>query len=273
MLIAMPDIFRGIDLNPLEPSNSFYLLWMILGFLIVSSVLVVGLGRLGDIVRTGSHLQPRVRHLHDRIVAPDDRLDDRTARGGLAHRLPSGPGRRRRVSHRQFGGDPHRRVPGQSARARTGHQQHRRDCGCLHRPDPWRPARADQLAARLPRLGPLRSLRNRLGVPEAPGARRPAARADRLARQCHLRNRPDPRDDRHHVRDRAVQVESHGMGESVRGRYARARCGIPHRVHGDRGPGRKSDVPSCSCSAFALSRSAHSRAFSRRSVAVVSCSC
>jgi MFS family permease len=50
MLIAMPDIFRGISLNPLDPANSFYLLWMILGFLIVSSVLVVGLGRLGDIV-------------------------------------------------------------------------------------------------------------------------------------------------------------------------------------------------------------------------------
>jgi hypothetical protein len=33
MLIAMPDIFRGIKLNPLEPGNSFYLLWMILGFL------------------------------------------------------------------------------------------------------------------------------------------------------------------------------------------------------------------------------------------------
>ena len=31
MLIAMPDIFRGIKLNPLVPSNSFYLLWMILG--------------------------------------------------------------------------------------------------------------------------------------------------------------------------------------------------------------------------------------------------
>ncbi len=47
-LIAMPDIFRGIKLNPLVPGNSFYLLWMILGFLIVSSVLVVSLGRLGD---------------------------------------------------------------------------------------------------------------------------------------------------------------------------------------------------------------------------------
>jgi EmrB/QacA subfamily drug resistance transporter len=48
MLIAMPDIFRGIGLNPLGRGNSFYLLWMILGFLIVSSVLVVSLGRLGD---------------------------------------------------------------------------------------------------------------------------------------------------------------------------------------------------------------------------------
>ena len=48
MLIAMPDIFRGIRLDPLQPGNSFYLLWMILSFLIVSSVLVVCLGRLGD---------------------------------------------------------------------------------------------------------------------------------------------------------------------------------------------------------------------------------
>jgi EmrB/QacA subfamily drug resistance transporter len=47
-LIAMPDIFRGIHLDPLIPSNSFYLLWMILGYLVVSSVLIVSLGRLGD---------------------------------------------------------------------------------------------------------------------------------------------------------------------------------------------------------------------------------
>ena len=47
-LIAMPDIFRGIHLDPLQPGNSFYLLWMILGFLVVTSVLVVGLGSLGD---------------------------------------------------------------------------------------------------------------------------------------------------------------------------------------------------------------------------------
>jgi MFS family permease len=48
MLIALPDIFRGIGINPLLPGNTFYLLWMILSFLVVSSVLVVSLGRLGD---------------------------------------------------------------------------------------------------------------------------------------------------------------------------------------------------------------------------------
>jgi MFS family permease len=47
-LIAMPDIFRGIHLDPLVPANSFYLLWMILGYMIVGSVLIVSLGRLGD---------------------------------------------------------------------------------------------------------------------------------------------------------------------------------------------------------------------------------
>src|SRR5690348_3337026 len=48
-LIAMPDIFRGIKLDPLVPSNSFYLLWMILGYFVVTSVLIVSLGRLGDL--------------------------------------------------------------------------------------------------------------------------------------------------------------------------------------------------------------------------------
>ncbi|MGH9099974.1 MAG: MFS transporter, partial [Acidimicrobiales bacterium] len=48
MLIALPDVFRGIGIDPLKPGNSFYLLWMILGFMVVTSVLVVSLGRLGD---------------------------------------------------------------------------------------------------------------------------------------------------------------------------------------------------------------------------------
>ncbi|MHB1538827.1 MAG: MFS transporter [Solirubrobacteraceae bacterium] len=49
VLISLPDIFRGIHLNPLTPGNTSYLLWMIMGFLVVTAVLVVSLGRLGDI--------------------------------------------------------------------------------------------------------------------------------------------------------------------------------------------------------------------------------
>src|SRR5439155_19534766 len=43
-----PAIFRGLRLDPLVAGNSFYLLWMVLGYLVVSSVLIVSLGRLGD---------------------------------------------------------------------------------------------------------------------------------------------------------------------------------------------------------------------------------
>ena len=49
VLISLPDIFRGISLNPLTPGNTGYLLWMLLGFMVVLAVLVVTLGRVGDI--------------------------------------------------------------------------------------------------------------------------------------------------------------------------------------------------------------------------------
>ncbi len=48
VIIAMPAIFRGIHVNPLAPGNITYVLWMIMGYLLVQAVLVVTLGRLGD---------------------------------------------------------------------------------------------------------------------------------------------------------------------------------------------------------------------------------
>jgi MFS family permease len=48
VIISLPAIFRGIQLNPLTPGNISYLLWMLMGYLLVSAVLVVTLGRLGD---------------------------------------------------------------------------------------------------------------------------------------------------------------------------------------------------------------------------------
>ncbi|MEV0398643.1 MFS transporter [Actinoallomurus sp. NPDC050550] len=48
VLIALPNIFDGIGLNPLDPGNTSYLLWMMMGFMVVTAVLVVSFGRLGD---------------------------------------------------------------------------------------------------------------------------------------------------------------------------------------------------------------------------------
>jgi MFS family permease len=48
VLISLPAIFRGIGLQPLDPGNTNILLWTIMGYMVVTSVLVVSFGRLGD---------------------------------------------------------------------------------------------------------------------------------------------------------------------------------------------------------------------------------
>src|SRR5512141_2987162 len=48
LLIALPDIFRGLKIDPLAPGISSYLLWLIMGYLVVTAVLVVTFGRRGD---------------------------------------------------------------------------------------------------------------------------------------------------------------------------------------------------------------------------------
>ncbi|HEY5201664.1 MAG TPA: MFS transporter [Acidothermaceae bacterium] len=48
VLIALPAIFRGIRLDPLAAGNVSYLLWMIMGYRLIQAVLVVTVGRLGD---------------------------------------------------------------------------------------------------------------------------------------------------------------------------------------------------------------------------------
>ncbi|HEY2080035.1 MAG TPA: MFS transporter [Streptosporangiaceae bacterium] len=49
LLISLPALFRGIKLNPLVPANTSYFLWVFMGFILVTAVLVVSLGRVGDI--------------------------------------------------------------------------------------------------------------------------------------------------------------------------------------------------------------------------------
>ena len=49
ILIALPDVFRGVGLDPLAPSNTRYFLWLLMGFMVSTAVLMVSFGRLGDI--------------------------------------------------------------------------------------------------------------------------------------------------------------------------------------------------------------------------------
>ncbi|MGA2521126.1 MAG: MFS transporter [Acidimicrobiales bacterium] len=49
VIISLPAIFRGIHVDPLQPSNIGLLLWLLQGYMIVTAVLVVTLGRIGDL--------------------------------------------------------------------------------------------------------------------------------------------------------------------------------------------------------------------------------
>ena len=49
ILISLPAIFRGVGIDPLSPGNVGYLLWLLQGYMLVTAVLVISLGRIGDI--------------------------------------------------------------------------------------------------------------------------------------------------------------------------------------------------------------------------------
>lgn len=49
ILISLPTIFRGIHINPLAPSETGYLLWVLMGYMVITAVLLVTFGRISDI--------------------------------------------------------------------------------------------------------------------------------------------------------------------------------------------------------------------------------
>ena len=112
VIIALPAIFRGIDLDPLAPGNIVYLLWMIMGYRLVQAVLVVGLGPARRHVRPGEDLQRRLRRLHrsPRSCSPST---PSTARSGamwlIGWRLLQAIGGI--DADGQLGGHPDRRLP------------------------------------------------------------------------------------------------------------------------------------------------------------------
>jgi len=49
ILISLPAIFRGMNVDPLSSEGASYMLWMLMGFTVVTATLLVSLGRLSDI--------------------------------------------------------------------------------------------------------------------------------------------------------------------------------------------------------------------------------
>jgi len=133
VLIAMPDIFRGIHLNPLVSSNTSYLLWMLLGFMVVTAVLLVSLGRVGDMFG-----RVRMYNLGFAIFTVGSILLSCVWMTGSAGALwliaiAHHPGRGGGLPVRQLVGDPHRRVPSRSAWPGAGDQHGRGDRRIVHR--------------------------------------------------------------------------------------------------------------------------------------------
>ena len=126
LLIALPDIFRGVGIDPLEPGNTSLLLWLIMGYLVVTAVLVVTFGRLGDMFGRVKMYNAGFAVFTRVLGAAVGDLDARHRRGAVADRDADLAGRRRRDADGQLQRDHHRRVPGRAARAGAGPQPGRR---------------------------------------------------------------------------------------------------------------------------------------------------
>jgi Major Facilitator Superfamily len=106
VLIAMPAIFRGIHLDPLAPENIVYLLWMITGYRLVQAVLVVSVGRMGDMYgRVRIYNAGFVIFTAALILLSFEPLRRQEWRS-VADRLAASAGSRRLDPGCQLGGDP-----------------------------------------------------------------------------------------------------------------------------------------------------------------------
>ena len=193
VIISLPAIFRGIHLDPLAPANITYLLWMIMGYRLVQSVLVVTLGRIGDM-----YGRVRVYNFGFTVFTVASILlsfDPFSRCGGrsVAHRLAPAAGRRGIDAHGEFGRDPHRRVPARPAWLRARLQPGRCAGRAVHRPGGRGTAGRMGLAGGVLGERARRCVRHHLGVPAPARQRRTAPRPHRLVGQHHVRCRACPR--------------------------------------------------------------------------------
>ena len=242
MLIAMPAVFRGIRLDPLEPGNSFYLLWMILGFLVVSSVLVVSLGSLGDmygrvrmynlgfVIYTVASLILAVDPLHGGAGA-DWLIFFRLVQGVGAAFLLANTGA---ILTDAFPSNQRGLALGITNVVGISGTFIGLVLGGLLAPIDWRLIFLVSVPPGV--IGTIWSYRRLREI----GVRR--TRVDRLGGQPHVRGRPRAGDGRDHLRHPAVRRQSDGLAVAVRARHALYRRRAARRLRRDRTAGRAADV-------------------------------
>ena len=164
VIIALPAIFRGIHLDPLAPGNIGCAVDDH-GLRLVQAVLVVSVGRLGDMFgRVRIYNSGFVIFTAALILLSFDPFDG--SRGGAAaDRLAGAAGRRRVHADGQLGRDPDRRLPDRTAGIRAGHQPDRRPGGHVRRARRGRPAGRHRLARGVLGQRACRHLRDGLGLP------------------------------------------------------------------------------------------------------------
>ena len=181
LLISLPDIFKGIGINPLLPSNTNYLLWLILGFLVVTAVLVVSLGRLGDIYGRARtfNLGFAVFTVFSVLLSVTWMKGSSGALWLIAMRALQGVGGAMLFANSSaIITDA---FPPGAARPGARDQRRRRRRRLVDRARARRRARAGRVARGVPRVGAVRHLRDGLGLHEAPRPVRAQAGEDRLA--------------------------------------------------------------------------------------------
>ena len=230
VLISLPDIFRGIGINPLLPGNSFYLLWMILGFLVTTSVLVVTLGRLGDMYGRVRMYNLGLRRLHLLLARPQRTWLTGAAAGMylIVMRIFQGVGAAMLMAN--SAAILTDAFPENQRGMALGVNQAAAFSGSFiglilgGHPGP------DQLAPHLLGVGAHRALRHHLGLPAAARAGPAPLGPHRLVGQRHLRPRAGLHHGRHHLRDRALRRPRHGLDQPARRRHpgaGRRSCSSP----------------------------------------------
>ena len=244
VIIALPAIFRGIHLDPLAPGNIGYLLWMIMGYRLVQAVLVVTVGRLGDMFgRVKIYNAGFVVFTIASILLSFDPFDG--GHGALwliGWRVLQAIGGSMLMANSAailtdaFPADQRGFALGTNQVAGLAGQFIGLVAGGLLAAFDWRAVFWVNVPVGVfGTIWAYRKLRDNGERHRGP---------DRLVGQHHLRGRPRRHPDRHHRRPPAVRGPHHGLDQPA-GRSALLGGGVvaAGRLRGDREPGRRADVP------------------------------